>query len=52
MQQIDSIVLIDINKKIYYKSDAVIKILGIMNYPKWICKTLGIIPKSVRDFLR
>lgn len=49
-QDIDSIVLIDNSKKIYYKSDAVIKILEILNYPSWFCRLLRVIPKSIRDF--
>lgn len=51
VQQIDSIVLIENSKKIYYKSDAVIKIFAILNYPTWFCKILEIIPKSIRDFI-
>lgn len=51
VQQIDSIVLIDNSKKIYYKSDAVIKIFAILNYPTWFCKILEVIPKSIRDFI-
>jgi predicted DCC family thiol-disulfide oxidoreductase YuxK len=51
VQQIDSIVLIDNSKKIYYKSDAVIKIFTILNYPTWFCKILEVIPKSIRDFI-
>ena len=50
VQQIDSIVLIDNSKKIYYKSDAVLKIFEILNYPSWVCRLLGGIPKSIRDF--
>ena len=51
VQQIDSIVLIENSKKIYYKSDAVIKIFAILNYPTWFCKILEVIPKSIRDFI-
>ena len=51
VQQIDSIVLIYNSKKIYYKSDAVIKIFAILNYPTWFCRILEIIPKSIRDFI-
>jgi predicted DCC family thiol-disulfide oxidoreductase YuxK len=51
VQQIDSIVLIENSKKIFYKSDAVIKIFAILNYPTWFCKILEFIPKSIRDFI-
>ena len=50
-RDVDSVVLIDDNNKLYYKSDAVLKILEILNYPSWFCRLLGGIPKSIRDFL-
>ena len=49
-RDVDSIVLIDSNNKLYYKSDAVLKILEILNYPSWVCRLLGGIPKTIRDF--
>lgn len=50
IKDIDSVVLIEKSEKIYYKSDAVIKILEILNYPLWFCRLLRLIPISVRDF--
>ena len=48
---IDSIILLDQQENTFYKSSAVIKVLEIIAYPRWICYLLKCIPKIIRDYI-
>lgn len=48
---IDSIILLDQQENIFYKSSAVIRVLEIIAYPRWICNLLKCIPIIIRDYI-
>ena len=43
-------IIVKIDKKIYYKSDAIIKILEYLNYRPILIKIIKYIPKIILDF--
>ena len=44
-------IIVKIDEKIYYKSDAIIKILEYLNYRPILIKIIKYIPKLILDFL-